>query len=106
MGDNSPFGTQFGWYATLFARPVARNWRTADLDPRLQNVPPVIVTFTIQRDGSVVPGREGRPAQRHAAVDFSAQRAVLDASHFPLFQPHFRADQADMEMTVSNWGNK
>jgi periplasmic protein TonB len=100
IGSNSPFGTQLGWYATLLRDQVARNWRTSDMDPRLQSAPPVIVAFGIRRDGSVVPGSV-RVVQRsgNAAVDISAQRAVLDAAPFPVIPPQFPRDQADIEMT-------
>jgi protein TonB len=100
IGNNSPFGTQLGWYATLLRDQVARNWRTGDLDPRLQNAPPVIIGFAIQRDGSVVPGSV-RVVQRsgNVAVDISAQRAVLDATPFPAIPPQFPRNRADIEMT-------
>jgi protein TonB len=100
IGNNSPFGTQLGWYATLLRDQVARNWRTGDLDPRLQSAPPVIVAFAIQRNGSVVPGSV-RVVQRsgNAILDISAQRAVLDAAPFPAIPPQFPRDRADIEMT-------
>jgi periplasmic protein TonB len=100
IGNNSPFGTQLGWYATLLRDQVARNWRTGDLDPRLQAAPPVTVTFVLRRDGSVVPSSV-RLVQRsgNMTVDLSAQRAVLDAAPFPAIPPQFPRDQADIEMT-------
>ena len=39
VGDNSPFGSQFGAYATLLRDQVARNWKTGDLSPRLRTAP-------------------------------------------------------------------
>ena len=51
IGDNSPFGTQFGEYATRLRDMVAQKWRTSDLYN--QSAPPVGVMFTIRRDGSV-----------------------------------------------------
>jgi periplasmic protein TonB len=99
VGTNSPFGTQLGWYATLLRDQVARNWKTSDINPRLQNAPPVVVRFTIQRDGSVVPGSV-RVAQASgiAALDYSAQRAVLDAAPFPVIPPQFTRNTADIEL--------
>ena len=100
VGTNSPFGTQLGWYATLLRDQVARNWRTGDLDPRLQTAPPVIVAFTILKNGSVVPGSV-RVVQRsgNSALDLSAQRAVLDAAPFTSIPAQFPRDQADIELT-------
>jgi periplasmic protein TonB len=100
VGNNSPFGTQLGWYATLLRDQVARNWRTGDLDPRLQTAPPLIVAFTIRRNGSVVSGSV-RVVQRsgNAGLDLSAQRAVLDAAPFPAIPAQFPRDEADIELT-------
>src|SRR5215470_4347462 len=90
LGTSSPFGMQFGWYANLLRDRVGRAWRTTDVDPRLHSLPQVIVTFTIERDGSVPPGSV-RIAQRsgNSALDFSAQRAILDASPFPALPAGF-----------------
>ena len=100
IGNNSPFGAQFGWYANLLRNQVASHWKTADVDPRLQTAPPVVVTFTIRRDGSV-PASSVRIAQRsgNAALDFSAQRAVLDAAPFRELPAEFPKAQADIEFT-------
>ena len=35
VGTNSPFGSQFGYYANLLRDQVARAWKTTDVDPRL-----------------------------------------------------------------------
>jgi protein TonB len=84
LGNSSPFGTQCGWYANLLREKVGRNWQTSELDPRLHTAPMVAVTFVIERDGSV-PAGSVRIAQRSgiSALDYSAQRAILDAAPFP-----------------------
>ena len=98
IGTRSPFGTQFGWYVNLLRDQVARNWRTGDLDPRLRTAPPVVVTFTIRRDGSVAPG-SARITQRsgNQALDYSAQRAILDAAPFQALPPQFQRSEAEIE---------
>jgi protein TonB len=100
VGNNSPFGTMLGYYATLLRDQVARNWHTGDVDARLQTAPPVTVTFTLQRDGSVPPNSV-RVVQSsgNRALDFSAVRAVLDAGKFPPIPPQFPRDRADCELT-------
>src|ERR1022692_4293560 len=82
IGNDSVFGTQFGAYAKSLRDAVARKWSTSDFDSRT-TVPPAVVTFTIRRDGSVDP-RSVRLTERsgNAALDISAQRAVLDAAPF------------------------
>jgi protein TonB len=98
IGSSSPFGAQFGWYVNLLRDQVARNWRTGELDPRLRTAPQVWVTFTIRRDGSVTPGsvkitqRSGNPA-----LDYSAQRAILDAAPFQPLPPQFPRSEAEIE---------
>ncbi len=98
IGTSSPFGAQFGWYVNLLRDQVARNWRTSDLDPRLRSAPPVWVTFTIRRDGSVAPGSV-RITQRsgNQALDFSAQRAILDAAPFQALPPQFSRNEVEIE---------
>jgi periplasmic protein TonB len=98
VGTNSPFGQQFGWYANLLRDKVARNWRTNELDPRMHSAPQVVVTFTIQRDGSV-PVSSVRIAQRsgNAALDYSAQRAILDSAPFPGLPAQYPRNDADVE---------
>jgi protein TonB len=98
IGNNSPFGQQYGWYANLLKDKVARNWRTSELDPRLHTAPQVIVTFTIQRDGSVS-ASSVRVAQRsgNTALDNSAERAILDSLPFPALPPGLGRNSADIE---------
>jgi protein TonB len=98
IGNNSPFGQQFGWYANLLRDKVARNWRTNELDPRLHSAPQTVVTFTIERDGSV-PASSVRVAQRsgNSALDYSAQRAILDSIPFPALPPGLGRSSADIE---------
>jgi protein TonB len=98
IGTSSPFGAQFGWYVNLLRDQVARNWRTSDLDPRLRSAPQVWVTFTIRRDGSVAPGSV-RITQRsgNQALDFSAQRAILDAAPFQPLPPQFPRNEVEIE---------
>lgn len=98
IGNNSPFGQQYGWYANLLRDKVARNWRTNELDPRLHSAPQVVVTFTIQRDGSVS-ASSVRVAQRsgNTTLDFSAQRAILDSIPFPPLPPGLGRNAADIE---------
>jgi protein TonB len=98
IGNNSPFGQEFGWYVNLLRDQVARNWKTNDVDPRLQTAPPVVVNFTIRRDGSLAPGSV-RVVQRSGnyALDASAQRAIYDAAPFRTLPPGFTRNEANIE---------
>jgi protein TonB len=98
IGNDSVFGTQFGAYAKSLRDAVARHWSTSDFDSRL-TVPPAVVTFTIRRDGSVDP-RSVKLTERsgNAALDISAQRAVLDAAPFLPLPPGFSKNEAQVEL--------
>jgi len=99
IGNDSPFGTQFGAYAKLLRDAVARHWSTSDFDSRL-TVPPAVVTFTIRRDGSLAPGSVKLTERSgNAALDISAQRAILDAApEFRPLPPGFPKNEAQVEL--------
>ncbi len=97
LGNKDPFGQQFGYYAKLIIDQVGRHWNTASLS--MQTSPVAIVTFTINRDGSV-PQNSVRVSQPSGvlAVDRSAQRAVLDAAPFPPLPAGFPRSDAQIEL--------
>jgi periplasmic protein TonB len=96
IGLGSPFGNRFGNYVTILRQRVAEKWQTSDVDPRIKTAPPVIVTFDLQRDGSV---RDVRIAQHsgNPALDYSAQRAIYDASPFPPLPSEYERNDAVIE---------
>ena len=98
VGSGSTLGTQFGYYVDLLRQRVGEKWRTGDIDPRVPKAPPVVVTFTIRRDGSVT---DVRITQRsgNAVLDTSAQRAIYDASPLPPLPAGFSGSSA----TVDFW---
>ncbi len=97
VGAGNPFGNRFGAYVGIIRQKLAQAWDTGPVDPRLQAAPTVIVTFEIQRDGSV---RNVRFLQRsgHSTLDYSCQRAVLDASPFPPLPAGFDRNSATIEI--------
>ena len=99
IGNDSPFGQQFGAYAKLLRDKVANAWRTSDVDPRRQTAPPVVVTFSIRRDGSLAPGSlKVVQSSGIAPLDISAQRAIMDATPFNALPAEFQRNQADIEL--------
>jgi len=97
VGEASPFGTQFGWYAKLIVDRVGRSWRTSDLRNVTQTA---AVTFTVKRDGSVSHVHITQPSG-NTTLDFSAQRAVFDASPFPALPPQYPRNDAEVELLFS-----
>jgi protein TonB len=79
---NSALGNQFGWYLDLVKQRIAQKWDTTQVDARVSSAPPVVLDFDIHQDGSISAIRimqsSGNPE-----VDFSAQRAILQAAPFP-----------------------
>jgi protein TonB len=96
VGNNSPFGNQFGAYADLLRNRVAQYWQTTTIDPRLRTAPQVSVTFTLHRDGSVTGIRVTQKSGINA-LDISAQRAIMDAVPFPPLPPQFPKNEAEIE---------
>jgi protein TonB len=96
VGSGNPFGTRFGAYAALIRDRVAQHWRTDQVDARLRTLPPCVVTFEVQRDGSV---RNVRVAQGsgNGVLDYSAQRAVAEAAPFAPLPPQYGGSSATVE---------
>ncbi len=97
LGTNSPFGTQFGWYANALRDKIAQRWQTAGLG---SGRGPVTVQFTMRRDGSLAAGlprimqTSGDPN-----IDRSAQRAILDAAPFPQLPTGLNMNEVNVELT-------
>jgi TonB family protein len=95
-GENTTLGTRFAGYAQQIQQVVAQKWRTADVDARITTAPTVIATFDLLRNGSV---RNVQILQRSgiASLDYSVQRAILEANPFPPIPPGFEKDSAKIE---------
>lgn len=97
VGNGTPFGVRFGAYAALIQDRVASKWRTDQVDARIRSLPtPAIVTFDIQRNGQV---RNVRVAQSsgNVALDYSAQRAVMEAAPFEPLPAAYSGSSATIE---------
>lgn len=96
MAPGGAFGNRFGYYDQLLREKVARNWRTNEVDARVQTAPTVIVTFEILRDGSI---RDVRLLQRsgNPQLDNSCQRAIYDSAPFQPLPTGFERNSALIE---------
>jgi len=92
LGDNSPFGEEFAAYANLIRDTIARNWNPM----KAPGVVSVVVNFTIHKDGSVT-GVKVSTSSGNSSLDFSAQRAILDAQ-LPALPQGFPRNQAEVQM--------
>jgi TonB family protein len=95
-GVNTTLGTRFAGYSQQIQQLIAQKWRTNDVDARIQSAPEVIATFDLMRDGSV---RNLQILQRSGIqpLDYSVQRAIMEASPFPPIPPGFDRSSAKVE---------
>lgn len=95
VGPNSSFGNQFGAYADLVVQRVTDKWQTNGLAGL--NLPLVVVTFDIQRNGSI---KNAQIVQRsgNSTLDFSALRAVTDAAPFPPLPSNYSGSSTSVEL--------
>jgi protein TonB len=96
LGENSPFGNQFGAYARILRDRVAQAWNTSGIDAGVRTAPVVTVTFTLYRNGSISGTRVTRTSGI-ATLDRSALRAIADAAPFPQVPPQFPKDQIEID---------
>jgi protein TonB len=96
VGPGGTLGAQFGGYADLVKEKVQRSWRPPS-DPRQHVNMPTIITFEIQRDGSV---RDVRIFQRSGYYDFdmSAQRAIFEAAPFLPLPDGYQRNSARVDL--------
>jgi TonB family protein len=99
LGENSPFGTAYGWYANLLRERIAGKWQSAGLGSAAV---PVTVQFELRKDGSLGSGLP-RIVQTsgNAALDRSAQRAIYDAAPFPQLPPGLTQNQVTVELSFT-----
>jgi len=96
-GPNTTLGTRFGEYSARIQQLVTQHWRTGDVDANIRTAPQVIVSFEIQRNGSIGAVRVVQ-GSGIATLDFSARRAILEASPFPPLPQAFPGNTAPFEI--------
>jgi protein TonB len=84
VGMDTTLGTRFGEYSARIQQMIAQKWHPGDVDAKIRTAPQVVARFELMRDGSI-----GKPdileSSGIKALDFSVQRAILEASPFPPF---------------------
>lgn len=95
-GANTTLGNRFAGYAQQIQQLVGQHWHTSDVDAHVQTAPTVIATFELLRDGSI---RNLKVLQRSgvSSLDYSVERAIMEASPFPPIPPGFDRDSARIE---------
>ena len=97
-GMDTTLGTRFGAYAQQIRDLVSRKWHPGDVDAQIRSAPQVVATFELMRDGSI-----GKPVIVESsgikALDFSVQRAILEASPLPPFPPGLEGKSTPVTFT-------
>ena len=96
VGRGMPLGDRFGAYAALLQQRIAQNWNTQDVDPRIHTAPPVIMNFTILRDGTIRDIRV-KTSSGNIALDRSAERALYAVGKVEPLPAGYDRDQAVIE---------
>jgi periplasmic protein TonB len=97
-GLDTTLGTRFGFYAQQIRDVVARKWHPGDVDAKIRSAPQVVATFELMRDGST--GRlDIVQSSGIQALDFSVQRAILEASPLPPFPPGMEGKSTKVTFT-------
>jgi TonB family protein len=96
LGKGTPLGDRFGAYAALLQQRIAQNWNTQDVDPRVRTAPPVVMNFTILRDGTIR-DIQVKTTSGNIALDRSAERALYAVGKFEPLPAGYDRDQAVIE---------
>lgn len=108
MGQTSPggmgisgtsggaFGSEFLWYVEAVQRRVSSNWLQATVDPTISWAPRCVVTFEIQRDGTVA-DIQVTQSSGDQTVDQSAVRAVRSSNPLDQLPPAYRGSYVNVE---------
>ena len=78
------FATRYGWYVEAVRRKIGSNWNLFEIDPAVRSArrARTVITFTINRDGSVKNIRM-ESSSGNQSMDSSAQRALASAGTMP-----------------------
>jgi TonB family protein len=96
VGKGTPLGDRFGAYAALLQQLIGQKWKTQDVDGRIHTAPPVIVNFTILRDGTIRDIRV-KTSSGNSTLDRSAERALYDVGKVAPLPAGYERDKAEIE---------
>ena len=91
------FASRYGWYIESVKRAVNQNWMQNTIDPsvRAARRAKTVITFTINRDGSIKSIRVSQ-SSGNRSMDDSAQRALLSIDRFPALPSDYSGRYVDV----------
>src|SRR5262249_39614477 len=96
LGENAPFGNQFGAYAQILRNLVASKWRTPYTDAHTRPAPKVMVFFTLSGTGNIR-GWQITQSRGIAPRAGWARRPFRDPPPSPPMPVQFPKDQTDID---------
>ncbi len=97
FAKGGPFGSRFGAYAQILQQKIAREWRRTLGQVAGTSSKPVIVSFRIQRSGTIGSIRVTQTSGNRS-LDYSAHRAVGNANPLRPLPPALGRDSITIEM--------
>jgi protein TonB len=99
VGAGTAFGAGYGWYVEALQRRVGEQWQKEllQIGNDVRTTPRSVVSFDIQRDGSLR-GIKLRQPSGVSAVDFAALRAVTNSNPVPPLPPALNRSSVTIEV--------
>jgi protein TonB len=91
------FGDRFGWYRDLIEQRISQRWSANEPEQRFQTATVIIVTFVIQKSGSISDVRVFQ-SSGNRTLDYAAQRSIFEAGPFPPLPTGYERSSADIEI--------
>ncbi len=90
------FGERYSWYVAAVRNRISSNWLLATVSPNILTAPRVILTFDIERDGSVT-NAQIIQSSGIQEVDRSALRAVLASNPLGPLPADYSGNQVSVQ---------
>lgn len=95
-GPGGEFGSRFPWFVEAVRRRISSNWLQTAIDPGIRSAPRAVVSFQINRDGSITNIQVLR-SSGNAAVDLSAVRAIRDSTPLERLPSEYSGSHVNVE---------
>ncbi len=95
-GEGNSFGQRYAWYVASMRMRISGNWLLAPISASITSAPRVILTFVIERDGTIK-DTEIIQGSGVPEVDRSALRAILASSPLPPLPPDYAGSSVSVQ---------
>lgn len=95
-GAGGEFAGRFPWYVDAVRRRISGNWYQSAVDPSVRWAPRAVISFQVQRDGTIVNVQVLR-SSGNDSVDRSAIRAIRDSSPLERLPSEYSGSNVSVE---------